>query len=159
MGRGTASIETLRPQTIPVTGIRTWESYRPISEEAAHLAFAERPALNAMVIAEWRSTLLDPATGPWVLLTNGTVADPWTPVNVYDGHSWIENDPFRNSKQCRTLMRWFPQKVAAGVCVHLVFVLPALPPQRATQPSTVPCVAGRARGSPMAAGVAAAAPR
>jgi len=58
-----------------------------------------------------------------VLLTNGTVAEPWEPVNAYDDRSWIENGLFRNSKQFWTLMRWFPQKDLAGVRTHLTFVM------------------------------------
>jgi len=119
----TATQETLRTQVIPVQGIRTWESYRPAQEEAPRLAFAERPALNAIVIKEWRNTLPEADAGPWVLLTNGTVAEPWEPVNAYDDRSWIENGLFRNSKQFWTLMRWFPQKDLAGVRTHLTFVM------------------------------------
>lgn len=123
-GQGrTATQETLRTQVIPVQGIRTWESYRPPQDEVPRLAFAERPALNAVVIKEWRNTFPEADTGPWVLLTNGPVDAPWTPVNAYDDRSWIENGLFRNSKQFWTLTRWFPQKDAAGVRTHLIFVM------------------------------------
>jgi len=100
-----------------------YESYRPAQAEAPRLAFAERPALNAIVIKEWRNTLPEAGAGPWVLLTNGAVAEPWEPVNAYDDRSWIENGLFRNSKQFWTLMRWFPQKDLAGVRTHLTFVM------------------------------------
>ncbi len=123
-GQGrTATPETLRTQVIPVQGIRTWDSYRPPPDEVPRLVFAERPALNAVVIKEWRNTLPEADTGPWVLLTNGSVADPWEPVNAYDDRSWIENGLFRNSKQFWTLTRWFPQKDTAGVHTHLIFVM------------------------------------
>jgi hypothetical protein len=123
-GQGrTATQETLCTRVVAVQGIRTWGSYRPPQEEVPRLAFADRPALNAVVIREWRNNLPDADTGPWVLLTNGPVADPWETVNAYDDRSWIENGLFRNSKQFWTLTRWFPQKDEAGVRTHLTFVM------------------------------------
>lgn len=123
-GQGrTSTQETLRTRAIAVEGIRTWDSYRPSHEDVPRLAFADRPALNAVVIQEWRNTLPEEDTGPWVLLTNGPVDDPWVSVNAYDDRSWIENGLFRNSKQFWTLTRWFPQKDEAGVRTHLTFVM------------------------------------
>jgi len=118
-----AVVEELQTVIIPVSGIRTWTAYRPAYEEAGRLAFAERPALNAVVLKEWRNELPDPKVGPWVILTNGSVDDPWTSVNAYDDRSWIENGLFRNAKQFWTLMRWFPKKTEAGVHAHLTFVM------------------------------------
>lgn len=118
-----ATTETLRTQVIPVENLQTWDSYRPAHEEVPRLAFADRPALNAVVIQQWRNDWPKAETGPWVLLTNGPVADPWPAMNAYDDRSWIENGLFRNSKQFWTLMRWLPQKNEAGVRAHLTFVL------------------------------------
>lgn len=118
-----AWVEEVRTTIIPVSGIRTWSAYRPAVPEGQRLAFAERPALNAIVIKLWQNTLPDPETGPWVILTNGAVDAPWTPVDAYDDRSWIENGLFRNSKQFWTLTRWFPEKTAEGVQTHLTFVM------------------------------------
>ena len=118
-----AWVEELRTTIIPVQGIRTWSAYRPAAAAGERLTFAERPALNAIVIQLWQNTLPDPETGPWVILTNGTVDTPWTPVDAYDDRSWIENGLFRNSKQFWTLTRWFPEKTEAGVRAHLTFVM------------------------------------
>lgn len=118
-----AWVEEVRTTIIPVSGIRTWSAYRPETPEGARLAFADRPALNAIVVKLWQNTLPDPETGPWVILTNGAVAAPWTPVDAYDDRSWIENGLFRNSKQFWTLARWFPEKTAEGVRAHLTFVM------------------------------------
>jgi len=75
------------------------------------------------VLKEWRNELPDPQVGPWVILTNGFVDDPWASVNAYDDRSWIGNGLFRNAKQFWTLMRWFPKKTEAGVHVYLTFVM------------------------------------
>jgi hypothetical protein len=118
-----AVVETVRTVIIPVTGIRTWDAYRPPREEVGRLAFAERPSLNAVVIKEWKNELPDPETGPWALLTNGPVDEPWILVDAYDDRSWIENGLFRNAKQFWTLLRWFPEKTEAGVRAHITFVM------------------------------------
>jgi hypothetical protein len=118
-----AVVENVRTVIIPVTGIRTWDAYRPPQEEVGRLAFAERPSLNAVVIKEWKNELPDPKTGSWVLLTNGPIDEPWTLVDAYDDRSWIENGLFRNAKQFWTLMRWFPKKTEAGVRTHTTFVM------------------------------------
>jgi hypothetical protein len=118
-----AVVENVRTVIIPVTGIRTWNAYRPAYEEVGRLAFAERPILSAVVIKEWKHELPDPKIGPWVLLTNGPVDEPWTLIDAYDDRSWIENGLFRNAKQFWTLMRWFPEKTEAGVRAHTTFVM------------------------------------
>lgn len=118
-----ATVEPLRTELIPVRGIRTWSAYRPVAEAGERLAFADRPALNAVVLKMWRNALPDPTTGPWVILSNGPVAAPWTLVDAYDDRSWIENGLFRNAKQFWTLTQWFPEKTEAGVRAHLTFVL------------------------------------
>jgi len=118
-----ATVEQLRTEIIPVRGIRTWSSYRPAAEEGARLAFADRPALNAVVLKMWRNELPDPQTGPWVILSNGPVDAPWALVDAYDDRSWIENGLFRNAKQFWTLTKWFPEKTEAGVRAHLTFVM------------------------------------
>jgi hypothetical protein len=105
-----------------VEGIRTWANYRPPKVPGEQLAFADRPALNAVVVSLWRNRIPS-KDGPRVYLTNGPVDDPWPTVDVYDDRSWIENGLFRNSKQFWRLMRWFPQKTAAGVRSHLTFVM------------------------------------
>jgi hypothetical protein len=118
-----ATVEEVRTVIIPVTGIRTWDAYRPAYDEVGRLAFADRPKLNAVVIQEWKNELPDPQIGPWVILTNGAVDDPWTLIDAYDDRSWIENGLFRNAKQFWTLMRWFPEKNEAGVRAHTTFVM------------------------------------
>lgn len=118
-----ATVEKVRTRVVAVEGIRTWDNYRPPQEETGRLPFAQRPALNAVVIKEWRNKTPSAATGPRVILTNGPVDDPWTLVDAYDDRSWIENGLFRNSKQFWTLTRWFPQKNEAGVRAHLTFVM------------------------------------
>jgi hypothetical protein len=117
-----ATSEELVTRIIPVTGLRTWDSYRPPHVAGQRLAFNERPALNAVVIAEWQSQPPD-EEGARVILTNGPLAQPWDLVDAYDDRSWIENGLFRNSKQFWTLTRWFPKKTAAGVRAHLTFVM------------------------------------
>jgi hypothetical protein len=118
-----ATVETVRTRLVAVEGIRTWDAYRPPRTEVARLSFAERPALNAVVLKEWRNQPPPAASGPRVILTNGSVNEPWTLVDAYDDRSWIENGLFRNSKQFWTLTRWFPKKTAAGVRAHLTFVM------------------------------------
>lgn len=118
-----ATVEQIRTEIIPVSGIRTWSAYRPVAEEGDRLAFADRPALNAVVLKMWRNETPDPKTGPWVILSNGTVAAPWALVDAYDDRSWIENGLFRNAKQFWTLTKWFPKKTEAGVRAHLTFVM------------------------------------
>ncbi|MBU1878169.1 MAG: transposase, partial [Chloroflexi bacterium] len=106
-----------------VEGIRTWANYRPPKVAGERLAFAARPALNAVAVSLWRNQVPSKDGGPRVHLTNGPVADPWPTVDTYDDRSWIENGLFRNSKQFWRLTRWFPQKTEAGVCSHLTFVM------------------------------------
>jgi len=106
-----------------VSGIRTWANYRPPKVPGQRLAFAARPALNAVVVSLWRNQVPSKDGGPRVYLTNGTVDDPWPTVDAYDDRSWVENGLFRNSKQFWRLTRWFPQKTAAGVRSHLTFVM------------------------------------
>lgn len=118
-----AVLEQVRTEIIPISGIRTWSAYRPEAEAGERLAFADRPALNAIVLRMWRNELPDLEIGPWVILSNGTIDAPWTPVDAYDDRSWIENGLFRNSKQFWTLTRWFSEKTEAGVRAHLTFVL------------------------------------
>ena len=112
--------ETLLTRLQMVTDIRTWESYRPPPVEGEQLRFADRPALNAVLVRIWDNQLLD---NPRILLTNQPVDDPWLIFDLYDDRSWIENGLFRNSKQFWQLARWFPQRNAAGVQTHLTFVL------------------------------------
>jgi len=106
----------------PVRGIRTWANYRPPKVPGERLAFADRPALNAVAVSLWRNQAPS-KDGPRVYLTNGTVDNPWPTVDAYDDRSWIENGLFRNSKQFWRLTRWFPKKTAAGVRSHLTFVM------------------------------------
>jgi len=118
-----AVVEHRRTEIIPVQGIHSWDAYRPAPVAGERLAWADRPALNAVVVTMWRNELPDPQTGPWVILSNDAVDTPWTLVDAYDDRSWIENGLFRNSKQFWTLTRWFPEKTEAGVRAHLTFVL------------------------------------
>jgi len=114
--------EDLVTQVVPVTGIRSWRNYRPPKVAGRRLPWAERPALNAVVVEQWRNQTPS-EEGPRVYLTNGAVDDPWPTVDAYDDRSWIENGLFRNSKQFWRLTRWFPKKTAAGVRGHLTFVV------------------------------------
>jgi hypothetical protein len=117
-----ATPEELITRIIPVTDLRTWDSYRPPQVAGERLTFQARPALNAVVITEWQSQPPD-EEGARVILTNGPLTQPWDLVAAYDDRSWIENGLFRNSKQFWTLTRWFPNKTAAGVRAHLTFVM------------------------------------
>ena len=116
--------ETLLTRLQTVTGIRTWESYRPPAVEGQQLRFADRPALNAVLVRIWDNQVLD---NPRILLTNQPVDNPWLIFDLYAGalwaRSWIENGLFRNSKQFWQLARWFPQRNEAGVQTHLTFVM------------------------------------
>ena len=112
--------ETLLTRLQMVTDIRTWESYRPPPVEGQQLRFADRPALNAVLVRIWDNQVLD---NPRILLTNQPVDNPWLIFDLYDDRSWIENGLFRNSKQFWQLARWFPQRNAAGVQTHLTFVM------------------------------------
>ena len=103
-----------------VTDIRTWDSYRPPPVEGQQLRFADRPALNAVIVRIWDNKVLDT---PRILLTNQAVDNPWLLFDLYDDRSWIENGLFRNSKQFWHLARWFPQRNQAGVQTHLTFVM------------------------------------
>lgn len=103
-----------------VTDIRTWDSYRPPPVEGKQLRFADRPALNAVIVRIWDNKALDT---PRILLTNQAVDNPWLLFDLYDDRSWIENGLFRNSKQFWHLARWFPQRNQAGVQTHLTFVM------------------------------------
>jgi hypothetical protein len=104
------------------TGIRTWTNYRPPKVTGKRLAWKDRPALNAVVVALWRNKAPS-KDGPRVYLTNGPVDNPWFTVDAYDDRSWIENGLFRNSKQFWRLTRWFPEKTEAGVRSHLTSVM------------------------------------
>lgn len=104
-----------------VTELRDWAAYRPPKQPSQRLARRDRPALNAVVVQQWRNDI--PAGGARVYLTNLSVTNPWTVVDAYDDRSWIENGLFRQSKQFWRLTRWFPQKSEAGVRSHLVFVM------------------------------------
>ena len=104
-----------------VTDLRDWAAYRPPQPPGRRLARSNRPALNAVVVQQWRNDI--PTGGARVYLTNLTVADPWPVVDAYDDRSWIENGLFRHSKQFWRLTRWFPQKTEAGVRSHLLFVM------------------------------------
>jgi hypothetical protein len=112
--------ETLLTRLQTVTDIRTWESYRPPPAAGKHLRFADRPALNAVIVCIWNNKAADE---PRIFLTNDTVANPWLIFDLYDDRSWIENGLFRNSKQFWTLSQWFPKRTEAGVRTHLTFVM------------------------------------
>jgi len=118
-----ATTEALVSTVTVVTGIRTWDNYRPPKAEVPRLAWADRPALNAVVLTQWRNQPPTTDGSPRVILTNAAVTAPWPVVDAYADRSWIENGLFRNSKQFWTLTRWFPEKSAAGVQAHLTFVL------------------------------------
>jgi hypothetical protein len=113
--------ETLLTQVEIASGIRTWESYRPPPQAGTHLRHRDRPALNAVIVRMWRNH--EPKQGPRIYLTNGSVDDPWSILDIYDDRSWIENGLFRNSKQFWHLTRWFPKRTEAGVRSHLTFVM------------------------------------
>ena len=113
--------EPVVSQVRPVTELRDWAAYRPPKQPGQRLARRDRPALNAVVVQQWRNDI--PAGGARVYLTNLSVTNPWTVVDAYDDRSWIENGLFRQSKQFWRLTRWFPQKSEAGVRSHLVFVM------------------------------------
>jgi hypothetical protein len=104
-----------------VTDLRDWAAYRPPKQPRKHLARRDRPALNAVVVQQWRNEI--PSGGARVYLTNLSLTNPWTVVDAYDDRSWIENGLFRQSKQFWRLTRWFPQKSEAGVRSHLVLVM------------------------------------
>jgi hypothetical protein len=104
-----------------VTELRDWAAYRPPKQPGRNLTWRNRPTLNAVVVQQWHNEI--PAGGARVYLTNLTVTNPWTVVDAYDDRSWIENGLFRQNKQFWRLTRWFPQKSAAGVRSHLVFVM------------------------------------
>ena len=112
--------ETLLTRLQTVTDIRTWESYRPPAEAGQPLRFADRPALNAVIVRLWNNKAADT---PRIFLTNQAVDNPWLIFDLYDDRSWIENGLFRNSKQFWHLTHWFPKRNAAGVQTHLTFVL------------------------------------
>jgi hypothetical protein len=50
--------ETLLTQLQVVSGIRTWESYRPPPVAGQQLRFHERPALNAVLVRSWNNETL-----------------------------------------------------------------------------------------------------
>ncbi|MEW5873527.1 MAG: transposase [Chloroflexota bacterium] len=113
--------EPLVSQVRSVTDLRDWATYRPPKQPGKRLARPQRPALNAVVVQQWRNEI--PAGGARVYLTNLPVTDPWPVVDAYDDRSWIENGLFRQNKQFWRLTRWFPQKKEAGVRSHLIFVM------------------------------------
>jgi hypothetical protein len=104
-----------------VTDLRDWAAYRPPTQPGKHLAYRDRPALNAVVVQQWHNQT--PTGGARVYLTNLSVTNPWPVVDAYDDRSWIENGLFRQNKQFGRLTRWFPQKSEAGVRSHLLFVM------------------------------------
>jgi hypothetical protein len=104
-----------------VTDLRDWAAYRPPKQPGRNLTWRNRPTLNAVVVQQWHNQT--PAGGARVYLTNLSVTNPWPVVDAYDDRSWIENGLFRQNKQFGRLTRWFPQKNAAGVRSHLVFVM------------------------------------
>ena len=104
-----------------VTDIRDWATYRPPTQPGKRLTRPNRPALNAVVVSQWRNQI--PTGGVRVYLTNLDVTNPWPVVDAYDDRSWIENGLFRQNKQFGRLTRWFPKKNEAGVRSHLVFVM------------------------------------
>jgi hypothetical protein len=114
--------EKLTTRACRVTNIRDWDNYRPPKQSGKRLRRHDRPALNAVVVRQWLNE--DPTHDQArVYLTNLSVANPWSVVDLYDDRSWIENGLFRNSKQFWRLTRWFPQKNEAGVQAHLTFVM------------------------------------
>jgi hypothetical protein len=112
--------EILLTRLQTVTDIRTWENYRPPPEAGKHLRFADRPALNAVIVRIWNNK---DAEDPRIFLTNDAVDNPWLIFDLYDDRSWIENGLFRNSKQFWTLSQGFPKRNQAGVFTHLTFVM------------------------------------
>jgi hypothetical protein len=113
--------ESLVSRVNGVTDLRDWAAYRPPKQPGKRLARRDRPALNAVVVHQWRNET--PSGGARVYLTNLTVTNPWPVVDAYDDRSWIENGLFRHSKQFWRLTRWFPKKNEAGVRSHLLFVM------------------------------------
>jgi len=118
---GQAWTEPLLTRVTSVTNIRDWATYRPPPQPGKHLTRPNRPALNAVVVSQWRNQI--PSGGARVYLTNLDVTNPWPVVDAYDDRSWIENGLFRQNKQFGRLTRWFPQKNEAGVRSHLVLVM------------------------------------
>lgn len=119
---GVATTDEWLTRVIPVTGIRTWDNYRPPKLPGKRLSRKEHPALNAVVLTLWRNK--PPSQhGARVYLTNAPVDNPWVIVDAYDDRSWIENGLFRNSKQFLRMTRWFPKKNDSGVRSHLTFVM------------------------------------
>ncbi len=116
-----AWIEPVVSRVRAVTDLRDWTAYGPPKQPGQHLTRRHRPALNAVVVQQWRNET--PSGGARVYLTNLTVTNPWAVVDAYDDRSWIENGLFRQNKQFWRLTRWFPQKSEAGVGSHLVFVM------------------------------------
>jgi len=122
-GQGRAAwTEDWITRVVPVEGIRTWDTYRPSTPDGQRLPRAKRPALNAVVVKQWRNRTSSKA-GPRVYVTNGPVKDPWPTVDAYDDRSWIENGLFRNHKQFSSLTQGFPEKTEAGVRSHVFLVM------------------------------------
>lgn len=113
--------EPLVSRVRSVTELREWAAYRPPKQPGKRLTRRNRPALNAVVVQQWRNEI--PSGEARVYLTNLSVTNPWLVVDAYDDRSWIENGLFRHSKQFWRLTRWFPKKNEAGVRSHLVFVM------------------------------------
>lgn len=104
---------------VGVEGLKTYTQYGSPRKEGERRSYAQRPALNGVVIRQWKNKVYET---PPVLLTNGSVEDAFEAYDDYDQRSLIENGIFREGKQPWNLEH-APMKIEAAVIVHVVFTL------------------------------------
>ena len=119
--------EKVSTELIGVPGLMTCDWFNPEGSNAnTTKKDYERNPLNAVVVKTWDNKT-PPVDKQIVLVTNGSVQDPFIAFDRYDERSLIENNLFRKTKQ-NWCLEHPPKKSREGVWVqvHTVMAMKAL---------------------------------
>ena len=117
-----ARVMEVETRLVGISGLTTYAQYgEPGCGKEAYKKDGRSNPINAVVVRTWDGKEYGPRGGP-AYLTDLPVDKPFIAFDRYDERSVIENGLFKEGKGPWRLRR-FPQKSAAGVQVHVLFVL------------------------------------
>lgn len=117
-----ARVVEVETRLVGISGLTTYAQYgEPGCGKEAYKKDGRSNPINAVVVRTWDGKEYGPRGGP-AYLTDLPVDKPFIAFDRYDERSVIENGLFKEGKGPWRLRR-FPQKSAAGVQVHVLFVL------------------------------------
>ncbi len=120
-----ARVVEVETRLVGISGLTTYAQYgEPGCGKEAYKKDGRSNPINAVVVRTWDGKEYGPRGGP-AYLTDLPVDKPFIAFDRYDERSVIENGLFKEGKGPWRLRR-FPQKSAAGVQVHVLFVLAAM---------------------------------